>query len=92
MQSVGSVWRSGRDGGQCSRCSDICSFFSFQTGVRQDVKKRIEDIRLLESRKSARLADQDTDFAKLADMSTDRKERKPSQTIDVPAPTTGFQG
>lgn len=67
-------------------------FLSFQTGVRQDVKKRIEDIRLLESRKSARLADQDTDFAKLADMSTDRKERKPSQTIDVPAPSTGFQG
>ncbi|KAK8398135.1 hypothetical protein O3P69_003811 [Scylla paramamosain] len=63
-----------------------------ETGVRQDVKKRIEDIRLLESRKSARLADQDTDFAKLADMSTDRKERKPSQTIDVPAPTSGFQG
>ncbi|MPC96995.1 hypothetical protein E2C01_092282 [Portunus trituberculatus] len=62
------------------------------TGVRQDVKKRIEDIRLLESRKSARLADQDTDFAKLADMSTDRKERKPSQTIDVPASTSGFQG
>lgn len=68
----------------------VCSLL--QTGVRQDVKKRIEDIRLLESRKSARLADQDTDFAKLADMSTDRKERKPSQTIDVPAPTSGFQG
>nr|XP_027231892.1 uncharacterized protein LOC113823446 [Penaeus vannamei] len=62
-----------------------------QSGVKQDVKKRIEDIRLLESRKSARLADQDTDFAKLADMSTDRKDRKPSQTIDVPAPS-GFQG
>lgn len=69
----------------------LISVISPETGVKQDVKKRIEDIRLLESRKSARLADQDTDFAKLADMSTDRKDRKPSQTIDVPAPS-GFQG
>ena len=38
-----------------------------------DIKKRLEEVRLLESRKSARLADQDTDFAKLADVSTDRK-------------------
>lgn len=69
----------------------LISVISPETGMKQDVKKRIEDIRLLESRKSARLADQDTDFAKLADMSTDRKDRKPSQTIDVPAPS-GFQG
>nr|XP_045592264.1 zinc finger protein 704-like isoform X2 [Procambarus clarkii] len=69
----------------------LISVVSPETGVRQDVKKRIEEIRLLECRKSARLADQDTDFAKLADMSTDRKDRKPSQTIDVPAPS-GLQG
>lgn len=69
----------------------LISVINPETGMKQDVKKRLEDIRLLESRKSARLADQDTDFAKLADMSTDRKERKPSQTIDVPAPS-GVQG
>ncbi|XP_036139065.1 zinc finger protein 704 isoform X2 [Monomorium pharaonis] len=45
--------------------------------------KRIDEIRLLESRKSARLADQDTDFARLADMAGDRK-RASSHSIDVP--------
>ncbi|KAK2577438.1 hypothetical protein KPH14_003545 [Odynerus spinipes] len=45
--------------------------------------KRIDEVRLLESRKSARLADQDTDFARLADMAGDRK-RASSHSIDVP--------
>ncbi|KAL3280807.1 hypothetical protein HHI36_004038 [Cryptolaemus montrouzieri] len=48
-----------------------------------EVQKKLEEVRLLESRKSARLADQDTDFARLADMSGDRK-RPASHTIDVP--------
>ncbi|XP_064213018.1 uncharacterized protein Glut4EF isoform X2 [Tribolium castaneum] len=52
-----------------------------------EVQKRLEEVRLLESRKSARLADQDTDFARLADMAGDRK-RTASHTIDVPAPST----
>lgn len=51
-----------------------------------EVQKRLEEVRLLESRKSARLADQDTDFARLADMAGDRK-RTASHTIDVPAPS-----
>ncbi|KAJ8920613.1 hypothetical protein NQ315_004752 [Exocentrus adspersus] len=51
-----------------------------------EVQKRIDEVRLLESRKSARLADQDTDFARLADMAGDRK-RTASHTIDVPAPS-----
>ncbi|XP_022918975.1 zinc finger protein 395 [Onthophagus taurus] len=50
------------------------------------VIKKIDDVRLLESRKSARLADQDTDFARLADMAGDRK-RAASNTIDVPLPS-----
>lgn len=45
--------------------------------------KRIDEVRLLESRKSARLADTDTDFARLADMGSDRK-RASSHSIDVP--------
>lgn len=48
-----------------------------------EVNKKLEEVRLLESRKSARLADQDTDFARLADMVGDRK-RPASHTIDVP--------
>ncbi|XP_048482060.1 zinc finger protein 704 isoform X1 [Plutella xylostella] len=48
-----------------------------------ELKKRLDEIRLLESRKSARLADSDTDFARLADMAGDR--RRASATIEVPA-------
>lgn len=49
-----------------------------------ELKKRLEEVRLLESRRSARLADQDrdTDFARLADMGGDR--RRASHSIDVP--------
>ncbi|CAH1368303.1 unnamed protein product [Tenebrio molitor] len=52
-----------------------------------EVQKRLDEVRLLESRKSARLADQDTDFARLADMAGDRK-RTASHTIDVPVPSS----
>ncbi|OXU18038.1 hypothetical protein TSAR_004013 [Trichomalopsis sarcophagae] len=45
--------------------------------------RRIDELRLMESRKSARLADSDTDFARLADMGSDRK-RASSHSIDVP--------
>ncbi|XP_039296353.1 zinc finger protein 395 [Nilaparvata lugens] len=48
-----------------------------------ELKKRLDEVRLLESRKSARLMDQDTDFARLADIG-DRK-RTSSHCIDVPA-------
>lgn len=48
-----------------------------------ELKKKLEEVRLLESRKSARLMDQDTDFARLADMAGDRK-RASSHSIDVP--------
>ncbi|XP_022179216.1 zinc finger protein 395 isoform X1 [Myzus persicae] len=43
-----------------------------------EVIKKLDDVRVLESRKSARLMDQDTDFARLADMS-DRKRSSSSQ-------------
>uniref|UniRef100_A0A336N141 CSON014107 protein n=1 Tax=Culicoides sonorensis TaxID=179676 RepID=A0A336N141_CULSO len=53
-----------------------------------ELKKKLEEVRLLESRRSARLADQerDTDFARLADMANDR--RRQSHSIDVPFPLT----
>lgn len=45
--------------------------------------KKLDDVRVLESRKSARLMDQDTDFARLADMS-DRKRSSSSQNaVDI---------
>ncbi|XP_061392569.1 protein split ends-like, partial [Musca vetustissima] len=59
-------------------------FYLFQEPI--ELKKRLEEVRLLESRRSARLADQDTDFARLADMGGDR--RKPSHSIEVPLSVT----
>lgn len=54
-----------------------------------ELTKRLEEVRLLESRKSARLMDQDTDFARLADMAGGDRKRQASHTIDVPI-TTGI--
>lgn len=61
----------------------ISSFFLFFQSPLE-LKKKLEEVRLLESRRSARLADQDrdTDFARLADMANDR--RRQSHNIDVP--------
>ncbi|KYN41769.1 hypothetical protein ALC56_03822, partial [Trachymyrmex septentrionalis] len=60
-----------------------CHVHSSAFDGTMSLTKRIDEIRLLESRKSARLADQDTDFARLADMAGDRK-RASSHSIDVP--------
>lgn len=50
-----------------------------------EVSKRIDEVRLMKSRKSARLADQDTDYSKLADLQlTESKKRTVSSGIDVP--------
>jgi hypothetical protein len=62
--------------------SNSVLFFPLYQGP-VELKKRLEEVRLLESRKSARLMDQDTDFARLADMAGDRK-RPSSHSIDVP--------
>lgn len=55
-----------------------------------ELVKKLEEVRLAESRRSPRLADQacDTDFARLADMGTDRR-RSTSYSIDMPGLTTG---
>jgi hypothetical protein len=60
----------------------FASSFSLQAPI--ELNKRLEEVRLLESRRSARLANQDgdTDFARLADMAGDR--RRQSHSIDVP--------
>lgn len=63
-------------------------FFFVSLQASLELKKRLEEVRLLESRRSARLADQerDTDFARLADMAGDR--RRASHSIDVPLALT----
>jgi len=50
------------------------------------VTKKLDEVRLLESRKSARLLEQDVDFARLADVSSsaDRKRNQQTASIDVP--------
>jgi hypothetical protein len=62
-------------------------FFSrlFPLQAPFELMKKLEEVRLLESRRSPRLADQerDTDFARLADMAGDRR-RSSSHSIDVP--------
>jgi len=47
------------------------------------VTKKLDEVRLLESRKSARLQEQDFDFARLADVA-ERKRREQTASIDVP--------
>lgn len=55
------------------------------SGEGVDLEVRSEDLRLLESRKSARLVDQDTDYSKLADISVSEPKKRPvSHVIDVP--------
>ncbi|XP_046328687.1 zinc finger protein 704-like [Haliotis rufescens] len=55
-------------------------------GERREMVKRIDEVRLLESRKSARLADLDTDYSKLADIQLSEPKKRPvSHVIDVPA-------
>ncbi|GAB6029823.1 hypothetical protein CHUAL_005534 [Chamberlinius hualienensis] len=57
-----------------------------------DLKKKLEEVRLLESRKSARLHDQDQDYSRLADVGgastveTVNRKRQTSHVIDVPTP------
>lgn len=58
-----------------------------------DLKKKLEEVRLLESRKSARLHDQDQDYSRLADgggastaVETVNRKRQTSHVIDVPTP------
>jgi len=58
--------------------------FCPQRGAPLTLVKRLEEVRLLESRKSARLMDQDTDFARLADMAGADRKRTSSHSIDVP--------
>lgn len=51
-----------------------------------ELKKKLEEVRLLESRKSARLHDQDQDYSRLAEYGPHEARKRPtSHVIDVPA-------
>ncbi|WAR16186.1 ZN395-like protein [Mya arenaria] len=55
-------------------------------GDEIDIIKRIDEVRLLKSRKSARLQDQDTDYSKMADLQlTEARKRTVSSGIDMPS-------
>ena len=55
------------------------------TGEEVELTKRLEEIRLMRSRKSARLQDQDTDYSKMADLQlSESKKRAVSSGIDMP--------
>ena len=47
-------------------------------------KRKLDDVRLLESRKSTRLVDHGPDYLKLADMTSEAKKRPVSTNIEVP--------
>ena len=49
------------------------------------VTRKLEDVRLMESRKSARLQDHETDYSRMLDSQSESKKRTVSHVIDVPA-------
>ena len=65
------------------------SLIAFQNGG-PEVKKKLEEVRLMESRKSARLIGQgNTDFSKLADFNiVHERKRLNSETSDISSGTT----
>ena len=63
---------------------EVLISIKFNDGAEMEVTRRLEDVRLMESRKSARLQDQDTDYSRLADVHPEPKKRTVSQIIDVP--------
>ncbi|ETN61142.1 hypothetical protein AND_007208 [Anopheles darlingi] len=75
-----------------SKKSVSCRFAAGRDPVPIELTKRLEEVRLLESRRSLRLAvqEKDTDFARLADMAGDR--RRQSNCIDVPFTLTQQNG
>ena len=63
----------------------ICA--RLNNGENRDIEitRKLDDVRLIESRKSARLQDQDTDYSKLIEFpQPEAKKRAVSHVIDVP--------
>ncbi|XP_060081033.1 zinc finger protein 704-like [Ylistrum balloti] len=63
-----------------------------QSGDGIELIRKIDDLRLMESRKSARLVDQATDYSKLADLNVQGdKKRTVSHVIDVPSKSQRYR-
>lgn len=71
-------------------CVKIAATSGSSDGDDVIVTRRLDDIRLMASRKSARLQDHDTDYSRLADLHPETKKRPVSHVIDVPAPAAKF--
>jgi len=57
-----------------------------QNGEELEITRKSDELRIMQSRKSARLVDQDTDYSKLADLNvSESKKRTVSHVIDVPS-------
>jgi len=82
----------GPDGEDDTRvCVKIAAATGSPDGDDVTVTRRLDDIRLIASRKSARLQDHDTDYSRLADLHPETKKRPVSHVIDVPAPAAKFR-
>lgn len=69
------------------RVEDVIISLKHSNGEEFTINRKLDDIRLMESRKSARLVDQATDYSKLADLQlSEPKRRAVSHSIDVPSP------
>ena len=62
---------------------------SFVHSQEETVLTKVDEVRLIESRKSARLVTNDTDFSKLADVSISMEKKKKAAGLGVPNPMGG---
>ena len=71
---------------QDRRTEEVIIIVKQPAGEEITIHRKVDEVRLMESRKSARLVDQSTDYSKLADLQlTEPKRRAVSHNIDVPA-------
>lgn len=69
----------------------VLIYVKMTSGEELEIERKTDDLRLIESRKSARLVDQDTDYSKLADLAIhpsvneNKRTRTVSHVIDVPS-------
>ena len=66
-------------------CDDVLITVDLPDGGHTEVIKKLEEIRLMKSRKSSRLqSHHDTDYSRMADFQMEPKRRTVSHSIDVP--------
>ncbi|XP_076457116.1 zinc finger protein 704-like isoform X2 [Babylonia areolata] len=69
------------------RIDEVIISLKQSNGEEFTINRKVDEVRLMESRKSARLVDLSTDYSKLADVQlSEPKRRAVSHNIDVPSP------